>query len=101
MGPTLKRGLENSGPARVGSRRRWHVGHGGEHPTTRRRGCGGKDDVFCPNCGTQNADTATTCTKCGFNLKGAAAPKFKGTMLMMNAPAAVPRAPGPSGTPGG
>ncbi|MBK7583475.1 MAG: zinc-ribbon domain-containing protein [Myxococcales bacterium] len=64
--------------------------------------------MFCPNCGTQNPDTATTCTKCGFNLKGAAAPKFKGTMLMMNpqqgaaapkpgAPAApaVPSAPKP------
>ena len=47
--------------------------------------------MFCPNCGTQNPDTATTCSKCGFNLKGASAPKFKGTMLMMNAPAAVPR----------
>jgi 4-carboxymuconolactone decarboxylase len=32
--------------------------------------------VFCPNCGTQNPDTALTCTKCNFNLKGAAAPKF-------------------------
>lgn len=30
--------------------------------------------------------------KCGFNLKGAAAPKFKGTVLMVN--------PGPAGTPG-
>jgi hypothetical protein len=40
--------------------------------------------LFCPNCGTKNQDTATTCTKCGFNVKGAAAPKFKGTMLMMN-----------------
>ena len=58
--------------------------------------------VFCPNCGTQNEDSATACQKCGFNLKGAAAPKFKGTMLMVNAPPAVPRpgAPAP-GTPGG
>ena len=40
--------------------------------------------MFCPNCGNQNADTAQTCVKCGFALKGAAAPKFKGTMLMMN-----------------
>ena len=43
--------------------------------------------VFCPNCGTENEEAATTCKKCGFSLKGAAAPKFKGTMLMMNAPA--------------
>src|SRR5665213_3484178 len=42
--------------------------------------------VFCPNCGTQNPDTAVTCGKCGFNLKGAAAPKFKGTMMMVNQP---------------
>ena len=58
--------------------------------------------MFCPNCGTQNPETATTCTKCGFNVKGASAPKFKGTMLMMNAqnapaaparPAAPPAAP--------
>ncbi len=50
--------------------------------------------MFCPNCGAQNQDTATACAKCGFALKAAAAtaPKFKGTMLMMNAPpAAVPR----------
>src|SRR4030095_3189935 len=43
---------------------------------------------------TQNPDTSTTCSKCGFNLKGAAAPKFKGTMLMMNAPPGIPRAAG-------
>src|SRR5271170_6627962 len=58
--------------------------------------------VFCPNCGTQNPETAMTCGKCNFNLKGAAAPKFKGTMLMMNQqgaaqtpapPGAVPQAP--------
>ena len=51
--------------------------------------------MFCPNCGTENEEAATTCKKCGFNLKGAAAPKFKGTMLMMNAPAA-PRAGAPA-----
>src|SRR5437764_9421304 len=40
--------------------------------------------------------------KCGFNLKGAAAPKFKGTMLMTNQPPQAPgaRPPGPPG-PGG
>jgi hypothetical protein len=48
--------------------------------------------LFCPNCGTKNTETATSCTKCGFNVKGAAAPKFKGTMLMMNQPAAKPAA---------
>jgi hypothetical protein len=48
--------------------------------------------VFCPNCGTQNPDAAQTCAKCNFHLKGAAAPKFKGTMLMMNQPV-------PGGTP--
>jgi hypothetical protein len=54
--------------------------------------------VFCPNCGTENDAQATSCKKCGFNLKGAAAPKFKGTMLMVNAPPSVPRiaaTPGP------
>lgn len=68
--------------------------------------------MFCPNCGTQNAETAQTCAKCGFQLKAAAAPKFKGTMLMMNQPggAGAPRpgagapppaagAPPPSGSP--
>jgi hypothetical protein len=49
--------------------------------------------VFCPNCGTQNTETAPTCAKCGFQLKTAAAPKFKGTMLMMNQPGAIPGAP--------
>ena len=37
--------------------------------------------MFCPNCGTENEEAATTCKKCGFNLKGAAAPKFKGTVI--------------------
>ncbi len=65
--------------------------------------------MFCPNCGTQNPDTAQSCSKCSFNLKGAAAPKFKGTMLMMNQPtpggtpapgaAPMPGAPG-AGLPG-
>ena len=59
--------------------------------------------MFCPNCGTQNPETAQTCSKCNFNLKGAAAPKFKGTMLMMNqpggAPAAPPAPPRPAGAP--
>lgn len=54
--------------------------------------------MFCPNCGTQNDDNGMKCQKCGFNLKGAAAPKFKGTMLMMNSPmAAAPRAAPPAG----
>jgi len=60
--------------------------------------------LFCPNCGTKNADTAQQCVKCSFQMKGAAAPKFKGTMLMMNAQAPV-AAPGgggarPPGSPG-
>jgi hypothetical protein len=50
--------------------------------------------VFCPNCGTQNDDSAASCQKCAFNLKGAAAPKFKGTMLMVNSPAAPRPMPG-------
>lgn len=50
--------------------------------------------MFCPNCGTKNADTATQCSKCNFTLKSVAAPKFKGTMLMMNQPGASPAAPG-------
>jgi zinc-ribbon domain len=52
--------------------------------------------VFCPNCGTQNPDAAQTCSKCSFHLKSAAAPKFKGTMLMMNQSGALP---GSTGTP--
>jgi len=38
--------------------------------------------VFCPNCGTKNDDTATTCTKCGFKLGGPAGAKFRGTMML-------------------
>ncbi len=45
--------------------------------------------MFCPNCGARNAEADTTCQKCGFNLKEAAGAKFKGTMLMMNNPAAA------------
>ncbi|HXN32085.1 MAG TPA: zinc ribbon domain-containing protein, partial [Polyangiaceae bacterium] len=56
--------------------------------------------VFCPNCGTQNPDSAQTCSKCSFHLKSAAAPKFKGTMLMMNQPGAPPGPPLPPGRPG-
>jgi hypothetical protein len=55
--------------------------------------------VFCPNCGTQNPDAAQTCSKCSFHLKGAAAPKFKGTMLMMNQPAVPTGAPAPAAAP--
>jgi hypothetical protein len=58
--------------------------------------------VFCPNCGTQNDDNGVKCQKCGFNLKGAAAPKFKGTMLMMNSPMAQAARPAaPAGAPPG
>ena len=46
--------------------------------------------MFCPNCGTQNTETAQTCAKCNFALKTGAAPKFKGTMLMMNNPGQIP-----------
>lgn len=50
--------------------------------------------MFCPNCGTQNVEMAQACAKCGFQPKAAAAVrKFKGTMLMMNQPGAVPGAP--------
>jgi len=57
--------------------------------------------VFCPNCGTQNTETAQTCAKCSFQLKTAAAPKFKGTMLMMNQPGSIPGAPPrPGSSPG-
>ncbi len=45
--------------------------------------------MFCPNCGTQNDENNAKCQKCGFSIKGAVAPKFKGTMLMMNAPPGV------------
>lgn len=55
--------------------------------------------MFCPNCGMQNPETASTCQKCGFAMK-TAAPKFKGTMLMMNQPGAsqVPQ-PRPASSP--
>ncbi len=55
--------------------------------------------MFCPNCGAPNPDTATTCEKCGFNVKGTGSPKFKGTMLMMNAQGGLPGAPNAQGTP--
>ena len=56
--------------------------------------------VFCPNCGTQNPDTALTCSKCNFNLKGASAPKFKGTMMMQSTPSGAPGAlPPAAGSP--
>jgi hypothetical protein len=55
--------------------------------------------LYCPNCGGQNPDSATTCSNCGFNLKGASAPKFKGTMLMMNSPAVGGAAPPPGAPP--
>lgn len=55
--------------------------------------------MFCPNCGTQNPETSQTCSKCGFNLKGAATPKFKGTMLMMGGPGGPPQ-PGAPPAPG-
>ncbi|MFO0659519.1 MAG: zinc ribbon domain-containing protein [Polyangiaceae bacterium] len=54
--------------------------------------------MFCPNCGTQNDEAASTCSKCGFNLK-ASAPKFKGTMLMVNSPVAGGAAPAPAPAP--
>ena len=38
--------------------------------------------MFCPNCGTKNDDTASTCTKCGFKLGGPAGAKFRGTMML-------------------
>ncbi|MEQ9324036.1 MAG: zinc ribbon domain-containing protein, partial [Polyangiaceae bacterium] len=58
--------------------------------------------MFCPNCGTQNPDTASTCTKCGFNLAGPAQPKFKGTMLMgQQAPGGAPPGVPPGGPPPG
>lgn len=54
--------------------------------------------MFCPNCGTQNDENNAKCQKCGFSIKGAVAPKFKGTMLMMNAPPGVAqRLPSPGG----
>ncbi len=55
--------------------------------------------MFCPNCGAPNPDTATACEKCGFNIKGTGSPKFKGTMLMMNAQGGLPGAPNAQGTP--
>ena len=68
--------------------------------------------MFCPNCGTQNDENNAKCQKCGFSIKGAASPKFKGTMLMMNAPpelaqrlaspaAAAPLPAGPAPSPVG
>lgn len=56
--------------------------------------------MFCPNCGSNNPDTATTCTQCNTALNkpaGGGGPKFKGTMLMMNQPGAPLPAPGGAG----
>jgi len=52
--------------------------------------------VFCPNCGTKNADSEAKCAQCGFDL-GAKAPqaRFKGTMVM-NATAKPDAAPAPA-----
>ncbi|MBI4951593.1 MAG: zinc-ribbon domain-containing protein, partial [Myxococcales bacterium] len=58
--------------------------------------------MFCPNCGTQNVDTVAACVKCGFNVAGAATPKFKGTMLMGQGavpPGAPPAPAAPYGAP--
>ncbi len=54
----------------------------------------GRCAVFCPNCGTPNPETAQAYSKCAFVLKNAAAPKFKGTMLMVN-PATGPAGQSP------
>jgi len=54
--------------------------------------------VFCPNCGTQSPDSAQACPKCNFHLKSIAAPKFKGTMLMMGQPS-HPVVPPPGAAP--
>ena len=64
--------------------------------------------MFCPNCGTQNPEGTQACSKCGFQMKGAAAPKFKGTMMMNQgataptppAPPVAPRPPPPAAIPG-
>lgn len=37
--------------------------------------------VFCPNCGTPNESTATSCKNCGYKLSRTS-PKFAGTMVM-------------------
>jgi hypothetical protein len=51
--------------------------------------------MFCPNCGTQNPDTAQNCTKCNFNLKGAAAPNPRNDAddAAAGVPGAAPGAP--------
>ncbi len=57
--------------------------------------------MFCPNCGTQNPETANACSSCGTSLQ-ASAPKAKGTLLMnqpmaesFGAPPAPPAPPPP------
>ena len=65
--------------------------------------------IYCPNCGTPNTDTATSCVGCNTELKnpnaGEKKPKFKGTMMMSGVgaapkPAAPPEAaPPPPATP--
>ncbi len=43
--------------------------------------------VFCPNCGTRNADTELKCAQCGFELRQKGEqPRFKGTMVMEGQP---------------
>ncbi len=58
--------------------------------------------MFCPNCGTKNEESAQRCRQCGIELaeKKAAAPKFKGTMMMGNSPFAGVQPGGAAGTPG-
>lgn len=51
--------------------------------------------MFCPNCGAQNNDEVLNCQKCGFKIKESPASKFKGTMLMMNAPPNIAAMGGP------
>lgn len=47
--------------------------------------------MFCPNCGSQNSQTARTCVNCGHDLKGAAWPTFKERMILSNHSPSTPR----------
>jgi len=63
---------------------------------------GEEDDtlVFCPNCGTKNADTEAKCAQCGFDLQAKAPQaRFKGTMVMAPSAAKPPAAAGGSPAP--
>jgi hypothetical protein len=55
-----------------------------------------KENVFCPNCGSKNDDSAARCAQCGFEIQALKpSTRFKGTMVMQ-APVIPPTAGQPA-----